>query len=113
MMDPTLYLQVAGFSMMGASILSLCTHYLIFPPPDDNWQAASGPQLVISSLIIVFEIVWSIIGLVIESELEQFCKDTSKGQMLLAWAIIYLIGGICGCCSLCMAIKARNMLNDM
>eukprot|EP01084_Bolivina_argentea_P130804 230924_1 len=108
MMDVSLYLQVAGFSMMGLTLLSLCTQYLIFPPPDGNYQSASGPQIVISLLIVCYEIVWAIIGLVIDAEAIEGCRESPKGQMLLAWAIIYLIAGICGCCSLCMVVKARQ-----
>ena len=97
-MDVTLFLQIVGFTMMGLSIVSVCSHFLICPPPDpDQPNIPSVPQLIFNVIIILYYIAWVIVGFVLRGQTTDACKDTDKGKMMFAWCIIYAISASGSC----------------
>merc|ERR1712232_1453414 len=109
-MDPTLFLQIGAFAMMALSITSLFTHFILCPPEPEYPQVPTWPQLMLRSLVVIFSILWSSIGLDLYSNLIKECKDTSKGKMLMAWSIIQLFNGIMRCCGVCTKINIRRQI---
>mmetsp|Transcript_4901 Transcript_4901/g.4289 ORF Transcript_4901/g.4289 Transcript_4901/m.4289 type:complete len:163 (-) Transcript_4901:269-757(-) len=105
-MDVTLFLQIVGFTMMGLSIVSVCSHFLICPPPDpDQPNIPSVPQLIFNVIIIIYYFAWVIVGFVLRDQLSDKCKDTDKGKMFFAWCIIYAISASGSCYNISKQIK--------
>ena len=110
--DPSLYLQVAGFSMLISSLLSICTHCFVCPPEPGYTHIPSGKQLIFRFMVVIYSIVWSSIGIHLYTQLINECKDTPKGKMLLSWVIITLSNGSLRCCGVCSKMSIRRQINS-
>lgn len=92
--DPSLFLQIAGFSMLISSLISICTHCCICPPEPGYTHIPSAKQLLFRFTIVIYSIVWSSIGIDLYISLIDQCKQTPKGKMLLSWVIITFCNGV-------------------
>eukprot|EP00483_Globobulimina_turgida_P005300 UN05310 len=111
-MDPTLFIQIGSYSMIGISIVSLFTHFVVCPPESEYPQVPTPKQLILRSFVVIFSITWSAIGLVINGQLINKCKDTSKGKMIMAWSIVQCVNGILRYCGVCTKINARRLIHE-
>lgn len=87
---------ISGASVIIGSSLYLVVSCLLLLSKDDDLGTIS--QMCVSAVIIIFALVWAIIGLVLHDQINSACADSDTGKMLLAFAIIPVLIPACICC---------------
>jgi len=113
-LDPNLYLIIGGWIGIGTLIISTCFLLKTLPrmireiaeTPNATAEDMNrvmlqsfGPMTRVGTLINLFYLAWGIIGCIMYSKFHHSCKFTPVGKMVIAFAIIRLVGGCCSVCS--------------
>ena len=103
-MDMHAYAIMIGFIGIGVVCISLVSTLLICPG-EENIKKQSALSLVFSVLFIVI----TSIGFANWSSATDTCKSSPLGDVILAWCIIRIIGGCCGCVQGMMGLRGPQM----